>query len=235
MIGQLRHGPVVKAFVHKGGRLHADRLGGILYRKLDRLALTEGVAGLDPDLTACGIGGIVDAVVDIDVRPLAIGEGIGGREHVLQRIGGGVQEQVIVLDTDHRRGGGDLADPVIQIVEPLGHVVEDRKSQLLTGLEVAAVVESQALLDLFLPTERVIETANQQGGGHDGLHVHGGTLKAGHSLIGLGQVVPLGAVRAPAAVQGDPARHHLGLSVRADGVEGAVEALFVRKLHGIPE
>ena len=100
---------------------------------------------------------------------------------------------------------------------------------------MAAGVESQALLDLFLPAERVIETANQQGGGHDGLHVHGGTLKAGHSLIGLGQVVPLGAVRAPAAVQGDPARHHLGLSVRADGVEGAVEALFVWKLHGIPE
>ena len=189
------------------------------------LALTKTVAGLYPDLIQRGQIRVIHALGNMVVEPLGPFKALAFGNAVLHWVTVQCEQQAVARVGDHRGLSGRGTLQALESIYLLLHVVVHLKAQLLTGLKVTAVIQTQTLLGLLHPREGIIEAVHDHHIGTDGVHGLQGTLQGGLAADQIVHSIPVRSVGVPTAVNRDRGAHNFGLTVLADSIDGRIAAL----------
>ena len=196
-----------------------------VYVYQNSLALAKAVAGLYPDLIQRGQIRVIHALGNMVIDPLGPLKALALGNAVLHGIAVQREQQAVACIGDHYGLGGRGTLQALESVYLLLHVVVHLKAQLLTGLKVTAVIQTQTLLGLLHPREGIIESVHDHYVGTDGIHRLQGALQGGLAADQIVHGIPIRSVGAPAAVDRNGRTHDLGLTVLADGIDRRVATL----------
>ena len=189
------------------------------------LALTKAVAGLYPDLIQRSQIRVIHALGNMVVEPLGPFKALAFGNAVLHWVTVQREQQAVARVGDHRGLSGRVAFQALEGINLLLHVVVHLKAQLLTGLKVTAVIQTQTLLGLLHPRDGIIEAVHDHHIGTDGVHGLQGTLQGGLAADQIVHGIPVRSVGVPTAVNRDRGAHNFRLTVLADSIDGRIAAL----------